>query len=417
MARRAPRTVAVDVDAAASDTTRRMPWPWYLMGILGPLAVLAAGWLILAGLAAVGWLSSPSAELPGALRLATQLLLLAHGGSAQIGGQAVTLAPLGVTLLLIFLALPLASTAARQAAADRHGPDDTGRVWADPEATTYRVAGVFGGTYALAVLVLAASFKMFTPGLILGAVTVGAVGGLWGASRGVGYDPTAGWPAWLRVVPRALAAAILAVIAGAGAALAVALWQGRARVTELVAGLDGGVPAVVLLVALHLAYLPNLILACASWVLGAGVTLGDGSLLTLGSTDLGLLPSIPVLGAVPQPGPVPALALAWLAVGVLAGAVAGVVVALARPRARFDETALVGGLSGAVAGLLVAVACALGAGGLGAARLARLGARTPEIFLFAPSILGLAGLAAGLAVGLLRRPRPPRDADQEDAKA
>ena len=43
--------------------------------------------------------------------------------------------------------------------------------------------------------------------------------------------------------------------------------------------------------------------------------------------------------------PAPWPALLWLLVGVAAGAVAGVVVALARPRARFDETAVVGGLA------------------------------------------------------------------------
>ncbi|MBK7821701.1 MAG: hypothetical protein IPJ61_11680 [Tessaracoccus sp.] len=417
MASRKPRTVAVDVDAAAVSGGRRMLLPWYLMAVIGPLATLVAVWLILAALATIGWLTSPAADLGAALRLATQLLLLAHGGAASIGGQSVTLAPLGVTVLLVFLALPMASIAARQAAADRHGPDDTGRVWADAEALTLRVAAVFGGTYALVVIVLAGVLGLLTAGLLLGAVVVAAVAALWGASRGVGYDPTDSWPGWLRAVPRALGAALLVVVAGAAAVLAVALWQGRARVTEMVAALDGGWPAVVLLVVLHLIYLPNLVLACASWALGAGVTLGDGSLVTLNSTDLGLLPAVPVLGALPQPGPVPWQAMLWLLVGVAAGALAGVVVAAARPRARFDETAVVGGLAGTAAGLLVAVACALGAGGLGTDRLAAIGARSPEIFLFAPSILGLAGLAAGLAVGLIRRPPAAAVAQEADAKA
>ncbi len=417
MAARKPRTVAVDVDAAPASTGRRMLLPWYAMAVIGPLATLAAVWVILAALATVGWLTSPAADLPAALRLATQLLLLAHGGAATIAGQSVTLAPLGITALLVFLALPMASLAARQAAADRHGPDDTGRVWADPEALTLRVAAVFGGTYALAVVILAAAVGLMTAGLLLGAVVVAAVAALWGASRGVGYDPTRSWPGWLRAVPRALGAALLVVVAGAAAVLAVALWQGRARVTEMVAALDGGWPAAVLLVALHLIYLPNLVLACASWALGAGITLGDGSLVTLSSTDLGLLPALPVLGALPQPGPVPWQAALWLLVGVAAGAVAGVVVALAGPRARFDETAVVGGVAGVVAGVLVAVACALGAGGLGTDRLATIGARSPEIFLFAPSILGLAGLAAGLVVGLIRRPPAEHVAREADATA
>jgi hypothetical protein len=76
-----------------------------------------------------------------------------------------------------------------------------------------------------------------------------------------------------------------------------------------------------------------------------------------------------------------------------------------------------GGLAGTVAGLLVAVACALGAGGLGTGRLAALGARSPEIFLFAPGILGLAGVAAGLVVGLVRRPSDGHEEPEEASAA
>ena len=60
---------------------------------------------------------------------------------------------------------------------------------------------------------------------------------------------------------------------------------------------------------------------------------------------------------------------------------------------------------GVAAGLLLTVLAALGAGGLGADRLAHLGARVGELAVFAPTLLGLAGLVSGLFVGLARRPR------------
>lgn len=200
-----------------------------------------------------------------------------------------------------------------------------------------------------------------------------------------------------------MSAALLAMVAGSALILMLALWSGRDRVTTMVQGLDAGVVGVLLLTALHLMYLPNLVLACASWALGAGLTLGDGSLITVAGTDVGLLPAIPVLGALPGTGG----HYWWLLLGVVAGALAGVAVALARPRARFDETALTGGLSGVLAGLVVAAACGLAAGGLGDGRLAHLGARFPELLIYAPTILGLAGLAGGLITGLIRRPQAP----------
>lgn len=397
------RTVAVDVDAPTQQQPRRFPWPWYTAAVGGPVAVLAVGWLILAALATVGWLTSPQAALPDALRLATRMLVLAHGGPVQIGSQAVSLAPLGVTLLMVFLAIPVASFAARQRAADAGDPDDTGALWVDGESIVWRVGAVFAGSYTVVVVAVAGLVGALSVRAVIGAAAVGVVAGGWGAARGVGFDPTSGWPRWVRVLPRAMAAALLAVLAGSSMMLALAMWSGRERVTELVSGLDGGGAGVFLLVALHLMYLPNLVLGCAAWALGAGLSLGDGSLITMAGTDAGLLPAIPAFGALPLAGG----SFWWLLLGAAAGLIAGVVVALGRPRARFDETSLVGGLAGVAAGLVVCLAAALGSGGLGSGRLAHVGARFPELLIYAPTILGLAGMVGGLVTGLLRRPPRP----------
>lgn len=393
------RTVAVDVDAPVARTPRSWPWPWYVPGVGGPIAVLLGGWLVLAALSVVGWLTSPETQATAALRLAGQVLVLAHGAPVEIGGQAVSITPLGLTALLIFLALPIAGTAAA-AVGGRH----------DAETTVWRVGGTFASVYAATLTLIAAFLGVASPRVFVGGLVVGGVAGLWGASRALRYDPTAGWPDWLRVVPRALGAAMLTVLAGASAALAVGLILGRAAVTAIVQGLDGGFPALALLVILHLCYLPNLVLGAASWILGAGVTLGDGSLYSMGTADIGLLPAIPAFGIVPA-GEGSWAALWWLVVGAVAGAVAGLAVAWARPRARFDETALTGGLSGVAAGLAITAAAALGSGGLGSGRLAHVGARIGELAVFAPTLLGLAGMATGLLVGLVRRPvTPARDA-------
>lgn len=405
------RTVAVDLGATPPPEPRQWPWPWYVVAVLGPLGVLLAGWVVLGALTVVGWLTSPEAELADALRLAADLLLLTHGAPVEVGGQVVSVAPLGLTVGLIFLAQPLAAWAARQAAAQHGTSDDTGRIWADTEAVVLKVGGTFAAVYVAAVLILSAALDVASSRVVLGALVVGVVAGLWGASRGVGHDPTSAWPVWLRAVPRALGAALLTVLAGGSAVLASAVWLGREQIVGIVEGLDGGVSALVLLSFLHLLYLPNFILAGASWMLGAGITVGDGSLITMSVVDVGLMPALPVFGAIPAE--TSETALWWLTIGVAAGALAALAVDLARPRARFDETALVGGLSGVVAGLALVVACALGAGGLGEGRLAYLGARIPELAIFAPTLLGLSGMAAGLILGLVRRPERTADAGHD----
>lgn len=411
-----PRTVAIDVDAVGEPQPRQWPWPWYVAAVVGPVAVLLAGWIVLSGLAAVGWLTSPDTQLSSALSLSTRLLLLAHGTPVDIGGLRVSIIPLGLTLLLVFLAIPVASLAARQAAGANADADDTGKLWVDGEAIVVRVAGIFAGVYAVCVVLLAALMGSLGLQAVVGGIAVGAVAGLWGAARGVGFDPTERWPQWLRSVPRAIGAALLMVVAGGSALLTIALIAGRERVIAIGDQLGGGAVGVVLLTALHLIYLPNFVLACASWVLGAGVTVGDGSLLTVASSDVGLLPALPIFGIVPENGAGSGANYWWLAVGALAGAVAALVVTLSRPRARFDETALVGALSGVVAGGFVVLACALGSGGLGVERLTHLGARIPELAIFAPTILGLSGMLVGLVLGLLRRPEA-HDEAQEDANA
>lgn len=416
------RTIAVDVHAREeAPRTRVLPWPWYLVATVGAVAVLAAGWLLLAGATALGWLTTPEAELADALGLASHVLLLGHGVPVVIGNQSVSLVPLLLTALLVVLGHPVAALAARQAAAAESDPDDTGRLWVDPERLVIRVAATYAGTYAAATTALAlgtiGSAAVWRAAL--GGLTVGAIAGWWGAARALGHDLREDWPRWLRAVPTAISAATLVCLAAGALVLAAALFLQRDRVIAIHDGLDPGLTGTVVLVVVQLLYLPNLALWGAAWLLGGGITLGDGSLVALSVTDVGFLPAVPVLGAVPDPGGAPGAQLWWLSVGALAGVVAAVVVALARPRARFDETALVGGVAGAVAGLAVTVLAALASGGLGSERLAHIGAKLPDLAIVAPSLLGLSGLVAGLVLGLVRRPEraveqaPTAHADEE----
>ena len=109
MARRTSlhKTVAVEVGATPEPERRHLQWPWQLTAIVGALAVLLGGWLVLAAFALVGWLTSPDTEFAAALRLAADVLVLGHGGPVVIGAQAVRIAQPGLTPLLVFVVVAI----------------------------------------------------------------------------------------------------------------------------------------------------------------------------------------------------------------------------------------------------------------------------------------------------------------------
>ena len=400
------RTVAVDVDEREEPQGEGFSWPWPVTVIVGAVGVALAGWVILAGVATLVWMGDGDSGYMAALRLATSVFALAHAVPIDVTGQHISLMPLGLTGLLLFLQVQVVAFSARRAAVAEGAEDDEGSLHVDVERVLWKVAGVHAITYCLVVAILDGALLGGPAGArsLLGAGIVGLIAGLWGAGSGLEHDPTRHWPTWLQVVPRAMGAALLTVVAGGCVALALAVFSGRGRIVDIATGLGVDGVGVVALCVMHLLYLPNLVLWACSWVLGAGITLGDGSLLSPHITDVGVLPALPIFGAVPAEGLLPGAMLWWLAVGVVAGVLAGLVVTWARPRARFDETAIVGGLSGVLAGLLLVLLASLGSGGLGVDRLAHIGARVDQLIVFAPVLLGLAGLMAGLVLGLVRRP-------------
>ena len=386
------------------ESARSEPWlPWWLASAAAAVLTVVISWVLVCGLFALGWLATTDIDFTSIFTDGTRVWLLGFLSGATVVGLHISVAPLGMTLANLALAVGLASFAAGQARLA--APDELSGH--QRRGLALRVVGVFTLVHTLAVLVpsfVVASTEESARALV-GAAALGLIASLVGASRVFQWRIVDDWPRWLRPVPAGVAASVLVMLTAGAAVLALGLIQNRDRITALHESLEPGTMGSILLLVLQLLWLPNLVLWCTSWALGAGFQFGLGSVISPAQNQVGMLPAIPVLGAMPESGPGSSLQVLWLASGLVAGAVGAIVVLRARPRARFDETALVGGLVGVLAGLALLGLGMLSSGDLGVGRLVALGVRPTHLFVMAPTLLGIAGVLTGAVMGLLR-PRP-----------
>lgn len=381
--------------------------PGWVSALLAGLGSGAVGWLLVTVPVLITWSVDRTGELGPVFGTATQVWLLAHGGGLRIGEVEWTLAPLGITLVLLLLITQATAVLTRRL-------DDDGR--ARLATRLVRGPACVAGGYALVVLAtaLALSSPAQAGRAMLGAVALASVGALWGTSRVVDLGIVQRLPGWARSVPAAAAAAVWTVLIGAAAALAVSIAMHHERITSIAEGLGAdGLNAAQLLLA-QLAFWPNLVVWAASWVLGAGFTIGGGTVVSPPATDLGLLPSVPVLGALPAEG-AGQWSLAWLIVGVLAGMLAGVVVLRRRSAARLDETALASFVAALTALAVLTVLALLSRGNLGVGRLTGLGPRLIELMVLGGALLILPAISVGVIGGLVRHRHGGRGAQPPGA--
>jgi len=374
------------------------------MIVIGTLLWAAAGWLICAAVCLIGWLTDISMPVNSALGLASAFFLLANGVKVVVAGITVSVVPLLLTMAIVTTGVGIVRVAIR------HGFGTT------PEHPAVRLSGVAVVTavvYGAATLALAwtttggPDVKAAADGLVIGFVV-----GWWAGA------PVCGWhipwplstPAWVRACPRACGAGLGVLGAGGAVLMIVALISASSRVSSLQSGLQPGPGGTTLLAVGQALWSPTLIIWAVAWLVGAGVSLGVGTVVSPVAVDLGVLPSIPVFGAVPDNGaPSPSL-LAWFAVPVLAGVVAAWVVSRAqasedladeRPP-RIEVGALIGGASGIITGLAATALAALSRGDLGVNRLAGFGPLLNAMVLLAPTWLGIAGMITGAVLAWRR---------------
>ena len=381
-------------DQPPPDPQPALPIGWILLAIAGGLAAAAASWILSAGLTVVGWLAADAGTLGAALDIGTRIWLLGNGVSVRIGGLPVTLVPWGATALSAFMLGKFAAAAAR-------------RMRDDEAAGPGLISVATTGAYLVPVLIVAVFVgePWQDPGHWAAVVAVLAGAAYVGASRALGVGLTVALPAWLRSVPRAMVGAQLVMLAAGAAVLFTGLVRHLDRVESLFAALGPGVAGGIALLMVQLAFAPNAFVWAGSYALGSGFSLGTGSVVAPAGTELGILPGIPMLGALPATGPAGVEQLWWLGAGVLAGAVAAWIVVRSRPAARFDETSLVGGLAGVLSGVLFTGLAWAASGDLGSLRLADLGPRLLPLLVMGVTTMGLAGMITGLLLGIGRRLR------------
>lgn len=388
---------------------------WWQAPAAGALAA-AGSWLVLALPALVVWVATAHTTVGwgDALGIASAGWFLGHGASVAVGELSLSLAPLGLWLLALLLTV----RGARRLL-DRTERSAPGTTW--PRALVRQVVPGFVLGYAAAgflawLLTLAGPARPgFAAVLVVLGIPVLALA--WALLRRYVAGEECGVVGeWLDRLPRWLPRAVrpgvhgAAILLGLGTVLVVIMVAARwSTVSGLHAAVNAGLVGGVVLTAAQLLVLPNLAVFALAWLAGPGFQIADGSTITLAGAHPGLMPMIPVLGALPSDGAWSGWLILLLSVPVLAGGVIGWLACRSLARLSSWRTKLATALAAVVtsaAGLTVLAA--LGSGAVGVDRLSAVGTRP---LVFGAALLGL--LVAGTALSvlsaqLLLRARPHR---------
>jgi hypothetical protein len=196
------------------------------------------------------------------------------------------------------------------------------------------------------------------------------------------------------------AAAVAVVVTAAALAVVVSLLANYAQIITLYENLHTEALGGVALTIAQILFLPNLVIWAAAWLVGPGFAIGSGSAVSPLGTSLGPIPSIPVLGALPQ-GDF-AFSFIGLLVPILAGFLVGTLLAgsLAdriRSTGRLAWMLGAGLGAGVVGGGILGILTWASSGAIGPGRLQTVGPDPLLVGLLAALELGVSafvGMAA-----------------------
>lgn len=356
------------------------------------------------------WVASAAStvEWTRAFSIGSSLWLLANGAPVGAGQATISLMP----WLLTAIPLGIAIIAARRVLAQLD--DERPRRFETRGGDVANVAVAFIGSYAAVGLLVALAtsghpLHASALGSVLGTAVVGAMAVLAAVALELRGDIGSVAPGLRRVLEarlpvnlrRAIRPGLVGAFAVFGAGLILTLGvivAHRDRIGQLYDTLGADPVGISVLTLGQLLALPNVALWAASWMAGPGFAFGQGTSITWSHSHTGLLPLIPGLGALPDPGTLPAglwlVVLVPVAAGILVGWLA--VRSVAR-LSSWQVKARVAVAACAVAALTLTLASALAGGSLGAARLSVVGA--PSL-VFGAAVFGELMLGAAVAVCL-----------------
>ncbi|MDM4720708.1 DUF6350 family protein [Micromonospora sp. WMMA1363] len=391
----------------AGEPVRRRP-PLAVAAAVAAAGAALTSWLPVAAVLWLFQLSEGAATVPGAVRAGLAGWLLGHGVPLTTEAGPLGLAPLALTLLAAWRLT-------------RAGVHTSRAIGARGSRSAHRAlvaAGAVGIAYAtlgvLAALLVTAGGPGVSP--VRAGVTLagfGALAALVGAVRttGVARSLAERAPRPLRDgIRTGLVAGLLLLAAGAGAAgLAVATGGGDAA--DLIGAYRTGVAGQAGITLVSLAYAPNVAIWSVSYLLGPGFAVGTDTAVRTSEVAVGALPAVPLVAGLPG-GPVDGLGAALLAVPVLAGMMAGWLLARRVLRLAADDKApprwapllRPAALAGPVAGLLLGAAAAASGGPLGGGRLAEVGPVPWQVAAVATAVTGVGVLLGAATTRVLSRP-------------
>lgn len=194
------------------------------------------------------------------------------------------------------------------------------------------------------------------------------------------------------------AAAAALVVSVAAALTAAALAVSYAKIITLYEGLHTDVLGGIAVTLGQLAFLPNLVVWTASWLIGPGFAIGTGSTVSPLATQLGPIPAIPMLGALPTGD------FTFGFVGLLVPVIAGFLVGATFVRERQVPPVIAGIGIGLVGGIVLGLLAWFSAGAAGPGRLVTVGPDPWSVGGWAALELGLAAILGAVATRRASRP-------------
>ncbi len=391
-----------DIRPQAGRVRRGAPLP-----VAAAVAALWAGAVGFAPLLAIAVIVAirTEAEPLNVTRIAVWGWLLGHGVPVVTPTDRITLVPLGVTAWICWR-LSRAGVHVARATGALRGQS----MWLVARAglavaVMYGLLGVVVATVAGTAQVSTSAWRagaMFA--LIAGlCATLGAA-----AHARAGRRLAARLPRVLTDAVRAGLAAVAFLLAAGAAAAGLSLALAGRAASEVLGSFHAGVAGQIGITALCLAFLPNLAVWGAAYLLGPGFAVGTGTVVSPGDVLLGPVPALPVLAGLPS-GPLSGVGPALLGVPLVAGLAAGILLARRRRRVGGWGGLLAAAiLAGPVSGIVLQLAMTASRGGLGSGRLSELGPVDWRVSLFATCVIAAGTLFGTATARTLSQPPSSR---------